>query len=377
VTFRSIRAALALVCATGVAVLPANPAQADRVRDNQWHLKYLRVAEAHRISQGAGIIVAVIDTGVYPHADLRNNLLAGTNVIPGQSDRDTRDTKGHGTAMAGLIAAHGTRDNNGALGIAPRAKLLPVKALPEAEDDGDPEDIAAGIRWAVRHKASIINLSVGGSLSPNLAAAVQEAVAADVVLIAGAGNAPRSFGVSFPALLDGVVAVGAVDQKGLHAAVSVKGNKLGIVAPGVDIHSTSANGKYQIATGTSDATAIVAGAAALVRSKFPNLSAEEVVHRLTATATDKGLPGRDPEYGYGVLNLVAALTADVPPLAGGASPSATASAQPTPSLVAATPMPDREPTGGRGAILVTVGVLVAAGMVVTLLVLRSRRRQPS
>jgi subtilisin family serine protease len=204
---------------------------------------------------------------------------------------------------------------------------------------------------------------------------VQEAVAADVVLIAAAGNAPRSFGLSYPALLQGVVAVGAVDRRGVRASVSVKGNKLAVVAPGVDVHSTSARGKYQRATGTSDSAAIVAGAAALVRSRFPDLSAEEVVHRLTATATDKGPPGHDDEYGYGVLNLVAALAADVPPLSDGATPSSGATTSP-PGHVAAPPTPKREPGGGRGTILVLVGVL-AAGTVVTLLVLRSRRRRPT
>jgi type VII secretion-associated serine protease mycosin len=366
---------VAALCASAVAVLPATPAQADRVRDNQWHLRYLSVVQAHRISQGAGVIVAVIDTGVYPHSDLRNNLLAGTNVIRGQSGLDTRDTSGHGTAMAGLIAAHGRPENNGAMGIAPRAKVLPVKALPDVEGEGDADDIAAGIRWAVRNKASVINLSVGGRLTPGLSAAVQEAVAADVVLIAAAGNAPRSFGLSYPALLQGVVAVGAVDRRGVRASVSVKGNKLAVVAPGVDVHSTSARGKYQRATGTSDSAAIVAGAAALVRSRFPDLSAEEVVHRLTATATDKGPPGHDDEYGYGVLNLVAALAADVPPLSDGATPSSGATTSP-PGHVAAPPTPKRAPGGGRGTILVFVGVL-AAGTVVTLLVLRSRRRRPT
>ncbi|GAB3945999.1 hypothetical protein GCM10027614_38690 [Micromonospora vulcania] len=94
--------------------------------------------------------------------------------------------------------------------------------------------------------------------------------------------------------------------------MSVTGPEIDVVAPAVDIYSTSIDGKYRRGTGTSDATAIVAGAAALIRSKYPHLPASEVAHRLTATAVDKGPPGRDDEYGYGVIDLVAALTADVP-----------------------------------------------------------------
>lgn len=145
-----------------------------------------------------------------------------------------------------------------------------------------------------------------------------------------------------------------------------------MVAPAVDIYSTSIDSKYRKGTGTSGATAIVAGAAALIRSKYPYLPASEVAHRLTATAVDKGPPGRDDEYGYGVVDLVAALTADVPPLGFG---SATASA-PTraPSTTTAVAEPDGEGDDGasvRG--LVTLGVIVAAGVTWALIARRRRR----
>lgn len=144
-----------------------------------------------------------------------------------------------------------------------------------------------------------------------------------------------------------------------------------IAAPGVGIVSTSSSGEYRKATGTSDATAIVAGAVALVRSRFPNLSAPEVVHRLTATATDRGPKGRDNQYGYGVLNLVAALTADVPPLEADGSPPPGSPTAPTTTTVAA---PDGN-GGGRdvGALVgaVAVAALLGGGLVV-LAVLRRR-----
>jgi subtilisin family serine protease len=180
--------------------------------------------------------------------------------------------------------------------------------------------------------------------------------------------------VSFPAYLDGVLAVGATDRSGNRAAVSVTGDKLAIMAPGVDIYSTSFDGKYYRGTGTSASTAIVAGAAALVRSRFPDLSAAEVVHRLTATATDKGAPGRDPEYGFGVLNLVAALTADVPPLppSGPARPGPSGG---TPSADAAAP-PDQD--GGRAVTLTLVGLglLALVAVIAVVAVLRARRPSP-
>lgn len=363
-----MRAALALLCATAGAVLPAGPAHADRIRDDQWHLRYLQVAEAHRISQGEGVTVAVIDTGVDPHPDLRNNLLPGTDVIPGGKGDGRQDLDSHGTGMAGLIAAHGLGGDSGAIGTAPKAKILPIFALAK-ETQGDSDKIATGIKWALAHGATVISISLGGGPSPDLSVAVEEATRADVVVVAAAGNAPVDFGITFPAFFEGVVAVGATDRNGNHADVSVTGRQLAISAPGVDIYSTSYNGKYRKGTGTSNSTAIVAGAAALVRSKFPNLSAAEVVHRLTATATDKGVPGRDEEYGYGVLDLVGALTADVPPLGSSAAPSAAASAAAGTAV-----LPDTGGSNDHGrTLLIAAATLVGIGLVVSLVFLRSRR----
>ncbi|GGO03156.1 hypothetical protein GCM10011576_03240 [Micromonospora parathelypteridis] len=166
-----------------------------------------------------------------------------------------------------------------------------------------------------------------------------------------------------------MIAVGGVGRDGLHAAVSVTGPKVDVVAPAVDIYSTSYDGKYSKGTGTSSATAIVAGAAALIRSKYPYLPAREVAHRLTATAVDKGAPGRDDEYGYGVIDLVAALTADVPPL-GFESVSAPAGAGPTTTAGA---LPGDEGGGATARGLATLGVILAAG-VGWAVVARRRRR---
>jgi LPXTG-motif cell wall-anchored protein len=166
-----------------------------------------------------------------------------------------------------------------------------------------------------------------------------------------------------PAAMDGVLAVGAVDSNGNVAPVTVTGSEMVLSAPGVDVYTAdNINHGYGIGTGTSDATAIVAGTAALVRSKYPSLSAKEVIHRLTATATDKGAPGRDDQYGYGIVNPVAALTADVKP----ESPSPAASnptdpAAPTASDQAApVPLPKTgDSTGILVIALVVVGLLAA------------------
>ncbi|MEN3612589.1 type VII secretion-associated serine protease mycosin [Plantactinospora sp. ZYX-F-223] len=377
-TSRRARAAVALLCATAVAVLPAAPAHADQTRRNQWHLSYLKVAEAHRVSQGAGVTVAVIDSGVDPHPDLRNNLLPGTTTYAGGSGDGRRDSDpgGHGTGMAGLIAAHG-RGTNGALGIAPRAKLIPIQ---DGEGEGgNANDLARGIEWATSKKVDVISVSATAGGTPKLREAVEAALKANIVVVAGVGNRPGNFLVGFPAGFSGVLAVGATDQRGDHAEISVTGSRVAIVAPGVDIYSTSVDGGYRKTTGTSDSTAIVAGAAALVRSKFPDLSAEEVVHRLTATADDKGAPGRDEEYGYGVLNLVKALTADVPPLEGSADPSASAAPSPSQTQAGnAAPEPENRSNVGSTILIGVLVALVVLGLLVTLLVvlLMRRRQQP-
>nr|WP_225946532.1 type VII secretion-associated serine protease mycosin [Plantactinospora soyae] len=363
------------MCVTAVAVLPAVPAYADQARDNQWHLPFLKVAEAHRISQGAGVTVAVIDTGVDPHPDLRNNLLTGTVTYAGGSGNGKQDgdPNGHGTGMAGLIAAHG-RGANGALGIAPQAKIVPIQD--ERGDGGSADDLAKGVEWATSKRVDVISISSNAGGTPRLRAAVEAAIKANIIVVAGVGNRPKSLLVGFPAGFPGVLAVGATDRKGDHADVSVTGNRVVIAAPGVDIYSTSVDGRYRKGTGTSDSTAIVAGAAALVRSKFPDLSAEEVVHRLTATADDKGAPGRDEEYGYGVVNLVAALTADVPPLEGAASPSATANPTPSQADGNAAPNPENRSNTASTVLIVVLVAFVVLGLLVTLLVvLLLRRRQ--
>lgn len=366
----SSRAALAALVLVTSVLLPAKSAQADRIRNDQWHLRYLKVAEAHKITQGEGIVVAVPDTGVDPHPDLRNNLLSGTDAAASGPGDGRQDRHGHGTGMAGLIAAHGRGSDTGAMGIAPKAKILPIH-YSSPEKQGEAEALAIGIEYAARHRADVINISAVGGPSSRLLQAIENALQADILIVASAGNQPNDFVVGYPARHPGVIAVGGVDRQGNRAAVSVVGREIDVVAPATDIYSTSIDGKYRKGTGTSDSTAIVAGAVALIRARYPNLSAQEVAHRLTATAVDKGAPGRDDEYGYGVIDLVAALTADVPPLVV-ASPTGTAPADAAPTTAAA-----GSQGGGGGAgrwVLVAAGLAAVSGGAAWVLAARRRRK---
>ncbi|BCJ54030.1 type VII secretion-associated serine protease [Actinoplanes sp. NBRC 14428] len=349
---RTLIGTLLTICA---GMSPITPAYADSIRKEQWHLESLNVVEAHRISTGKGVTVAVIDSGVSKHPDLSGRVIRGTDFVQKGQNGQT-DNTGHGTGMAGLIAAHG-RSDRGALGIAPDARILPIRVF-----DAKPRDAEIGlaISYAVTHGAKVINLSVGGGVDPETISAVRAAADADVVVVAAAGNKPQDAGVTAPAFLDSIVAVGATDRSGRKAAVSVTGPALDLMAPGVDIESTSRNGRYRAGTGTSDSAAIVSGAAALLRSKFPEMSAEEVVARLESTATDKGPPGVDDEYGHGIVNIVAALSDKTTPAS--AAPS---SSPPAPTADAAPKGEDKTEPAGNNTPLIAGGAIVVllAGLV--------------
>jgi type VII secretion-associated serine protease mycosin len=365
----AIAAGLPLVVIVGA---PA-PALADvPPLQKQWHLDALRVAEAQRISTGAGVIVAVIDSGVYAeHPDLAGQVLDGKRLI-GTDDKGKVDEHNHGTGVAGLIAARGGAAGH-ALGIAPGAKILPVTIATNTFAGSNMPD---GIRYAVDHGAKVINLSNGG---PTTNAALEDAVryaqSKDVVLVAAAGNASQGdTEVLYPARLPGVLAVSATDRDGAAWSGNVRGDQIAIAAPGTAISTTAGRwpdlregGYVTVDGGTSAAAPMVAGAAALIRAKYPEASAAEVVNRLVKTAEDAGPPGRDSQYGFGRLDLVKALTADVPPVE--ANPlGAVAVAESDPVTADGTGV-DFGPV-----IAVAVGLLVLAIVVVLVVVLVVRRR---
>ena len=369
------RVGTAATCGVLVMLTYTSPVFADATRDRQWHLAALDITEAHKINEGDGVTVAIIDTGVKAdHRDLVGNVLPGFDFIANNT-KGWIDDNGHGTAMAGIIAGHGHGPEraDGALGVAPAAKILPIRVLNTADQPSS--DIPEAIDKAVSQGVGVISMSFVTTNSDDLDRALENASKADVVLVAGSGNRPENVLLQYPAKYPRVVAVGATGRNGELSKVSVTGEELAITAPGDDIATTSNTGAYREADGTSNATAIVAGAAALVRARFPGLSASEVVHRLTATATDKGAPGRDSEYGFGELNLVAALTADVPAASGQPSASGAASGVAPSSAVGM-------PLGGSAVRVDWLAVgLAVVGLIVVLvalsvwLVVRSRRRR--
>ncbi|BCJ42921.1 type VII secretion-associated serine protease [Actinoplanes ianthinogenes] len=277
-----------------------------------WFADYLRLDQVHELSLGSGVSIGIPDSGVHPHPDLAGNVIDGRDMVQGGDGRGQLDQTGHGTHMAGLIVGHGKP--GGITGIAPAAQIIPVKIIGTTEET---PPLAVAIDWLTHKGAQVINVSLSVSPSADLNKSIKTAIAADIVITASAGSTSKDSRIAFPASIPEVLAVGAVDQTGRPATFSPQGPSIDLCAPGVDLRTTGTTDDYVNVDGTSPATAIVSGAAALVRARFPGISGREVVHRLTATATDIGAPGWDEQCGYGVLNIVKALTADVPPLEGG------------------------------------------------------------
>jgi type VII secretion-associated serine protease mycosin len=362
---RSGVAAAVLGLAAAIAI--PIPAFADSTRDSQWHLKALDVEKAQLISQGEGVTVAVVDTGVdATHPDLSGSVMPGIDLTNTGVD-GTVDSKGHGTAMAGLIAAHGN-DGNGALGISPRAKVLPVRVANTGQLDA--KAVLEGIKYATRQGVQVISLSLATGGGSELRQAVSDAIATNIVVVAAAGNLPDDKTLVAPAGYDGVIAVGGSTQNGEHEKTSTTGAGILISAPATDVVSTAPGGKYRAGTGTSDSTAIVSGVVALIRAKYPKLTVKQVTEAITSTAADKGDPGRDSLFGYGIVNPVAAL-AKAGQVAGGSSASAGSRSG---DAVASN-------SGGNSSrkVLVVsfilIGMLVAISALVLCLILYARRQR--
>jgi type VII secretion-associated serine protease mycosin len=287
----------------------------DPIRDDQWQLDALRVRVAWRYASGAGITVAVIDSGVdATHPDLAGQVLPGVDLVTGLGDGRI-DPVGHGTTVAGLIAGRAD-DRRGVVGLAPAARILPVRVLDELNKYDDALTVARAVRWAVDHGARVINLSLGGyRYSEALAEALDYAFANDVVVVACTGNiaplAPQ--GVWYPAREPGVVAVAGLDHASGDTlwANSISGLQTVLSAPATNLVGARPGGYWQV-QGTSFAAPLVSATAALIRSRWPSMSAANVVNRLISTARDIGVAGRDRVYGFGEVDPVAALTATVP-----------------------------------------------------------------
>jgi subtilisin family serine protease len=228
-------------------------------QEQNWGIAACAIQEAWRVTKGAGIRVAVLDTGIAAHDDLKDAWTEAYNCSNEASYDDINS--GHGTHVAGII---GARDNSlGVIGVAPECTLIPIKVL-NNNGSGNFANIAAGIRKAVEAKADIISMSLGTSSEPpiDVHRAIREATNAGIIVLAAAGN--DSGKTNYPARLDEVIAVAAIDENGDYAHFSSGDETVDSVAPGVNIYSTFLNNSYAKMSGTSQACPFVAGLCALI-----------------------------------------------------------------------------------------------------------------
>jgi len=269
---------------------------------------------------GDGIKVAILDTGIdWNHPDLADSYKGGHDFV--NDDTDPMDDNGHGTHCAGIVAAE---DNDaGVIGVAPKAYLYAVKVL-DSSGSGYEDDVAAGIQWCIDNGIQIISMSLGSDSDlPLVKEKCDAAYNAGLLLVAAAGNDGWSKfirdTVDYPARYSSVIAVGATDSSDNRAvwgffSASSTGPDLELMAPGDEINSTYWDDTYETLSGTSMACPMVAGTAALVWKAFPDYTNVEVRERLQSTAEDLGDPGRDDEFGYGLVDAEAAATPpDTPP----------------------------------------------------------------
>ena len=290
----------------------------DPLLDQQWGLTAIGAPSVWKITRGAGVTVAVIDSGSGPHPDLDANLDAGRTMF-GSIDSVGAidvDVAGHGSHVAGIIAA--VADNAiGGSGVAPQSRIMPIRVL-GAKGEGVSADVLKAVRFAVDSGVKVINLSLGGETeSTSLTAAIQYAVDRNVLVIGAAGNYGANSRPVWPAASDLVLAVTAIDRNNSVASFDQRGDYIDLSAPGVSILSStvgfydekkcpSQTPLFCYSSGTSMAAAFVTGAAALLFAAQPSITAAQVRDILQRTATDIGAPGRDTTFGFGLINLVAA-----------------------------------------------------------------------
>lgn len=339
------------------------------------------LAAVHRLADGTGQRIAVIDTGVSRHARLDGRLTGGGDYVAGGDG--LADCDGHGTEVAGLIAASPDPATRAGGGVAPAAQILSLRQSsarftvtgPDGRDRpaGEIGTLAAAIERAVALGATVINISEVVCVPADRAAdagaplqrAVRRATGAGVVVVAAAGNADPSGTCTgdpglrpMPALFDDVIAVGAVDGADRPASFSVPGDWVDVAAPGVDVRPSATGTGSSLLSGTSYAAPVVSGVAALLRERFPSLTPDQIADRIRATARHPAR-GRDDRVGYGVIDPAAALTAEplllspdpaaVPEPRIGAGPRGSA---PLPGLGARPVDPTPEVLGGVLAVVV-------------------------
>jgi type VII secretion-associated serine protease mycosin len=349
------------------------PSFTDKLTETPWPLTRLHPELAWPMTKGDGVIVAVIDSGVSTtHPSLKDQVLPGKDFVQPTGVGDC-DQVAHGTFVAGIIA--GLRlPGAGFYGVAPGAKILPIRVMEDDQKSFDqnlPNTIATAIDYAVDHGAGVINLSLVTQPTPKLAASVSRALSHNVVVVAAAGNdgtAQNANQPAYPAAYDGVIAVAGVDEQDKHVATSTSGDYVDVAAPGVRIQGPAPQGGgfgLRSGGGTSFAAPYVAGTAALLRAYYPDLTPQQIADRITATA-DHPPNDRDTQVGFGTVNPYRAVAALLDPDAKAAPPAA--------GLVPGTGAKKTE--SQLPAIWTAFGsVLIAAIVWAGLLVQRARRRQ--
>lgn len=307
-----------------VVIAPGGVAWADEVRNRQYWLDQYGIEQAWEITRGAGVTIAIIDTGVdSSHQDLSGVVIGGTDVSGvGSPDGQTPVGQGseHGTMVASLAAGRGNSDSAGVIGSAPEASVLSVSMAFQGATRSADDQIAQAVVWAVDNGADVISLSLTRNTREwptSWDDAFLYAESKDVVVVAAAGN--RGSGteaVGAPATMPGVLTVGGLTQSGeASARASSQGITLGVMAPSENLVGALPGNRYALWDGTSGATPIVAGIVALVRSAYPDLDAANVINRISATARPQTATTPDPLYGYGIVDAYAAVTASVSPVA--------------------------------------------------------------
>ncbi|GFH35386.1 type VII secretion-associated serine protease mycosin [Streptomyces pacificus] len=325
-----------------VVVVPAAPAAADGAdrctypgktyEGRPWALQRVLLDELWKQSTGKGVRVAVIDTGVdvrHPQLSPAVDIASGRNLLDRDlkdaggfevergSEDGTTDTVGHGTRVAGIIAARPAQ-GTGFVGLAPEATIIPIQQN-DAEGHGTAETLARAVDHAVAEGAGVINISqdTAGAVEPTplLKQAIDRALEKEIVVVASAGNDGMGGNVkkTYPASYEGVLAVASSDRNNERAAFSQSGDFVGVAAPGVDIVSTVPGGGHCADSGTSFSAPYAAAVAALIRSKHEDWTQEQIVAQIQQTA-ERSVAGHDRLVGWGVVDPVRALTEDDEPL---------------------------------------------------------------
>ncbi|MGO4886786.1 S8 family peptidase [Anaerobacillus sp. MEB173] len=267
-----------------------------------WGYNYIQNPQTFQYGlTGQGIKIAVIDTGISPHFDLK--ISGGKSFV--QYTNSFTDDNGHGTHVAGIIAAQ--NNNIGITGVAPESNIYSLKTLNE-NGDGYLSDIIAAIDWAISHKMDIINLSLGlNRHSTALQIAVNNAYSNQILVVAAGGNEGNRSGtgdtVAFPARYESVIAVSAIDSNNNRGHFSATGEAIELCAPGVNVVSTYLDNEYVVMDGTSMAAPFVTGALAILKQGNPTLRIDEIRTVLRQSVLDLGAKGKDPWFGYGLLQI--------------------------------------------------------------------------